>query len=413
MIRRSSVPASYREVTTRAPQEADAKSVGIAPRAVEWVWEAVEALYGSGIHPAIQLCVRVRGQVLIDRAIGHARGNGPPGSDDGPPTPVTPNTPFVALSASKAVTAMVVHGLVERGVLHLDDAVCKYLPEFGRHGKDRITVRHLLAHRAGIPMIPAELMTLDRLGNPDSIREMINDLVPATRPGAVLAYHALSAGFVLAELVAAATGHSIGDALDEIIRSPLGFRGLAYGVPAADVEQVARNYYTGVPVLSLLSARFRRILGYDFADVPDLANDPRFLQGTVPSANIVATANELSRFYQLLLDGGTLDGVRVFEPGTIRRAVAEQSYLELDRTLGLPIRYGLGFMLGGRWVSFYGPDTEQAFGHLGFTNIIAWADPQRDVAAALLTSGKPLLHPALAHVLDIPRRIGLATARVG
>jgi len=122
----------------------------------------------------------------------------------------------------------------------------------------------------------------------------------------------------------------------------------------------------------------------------------------------VATADEFSRFYQLLLDGGTLDGVRVFDPRTIRRATSEQSYLEMDFTLGLPFRYGMGFMLGAQWLSLYGPDTLHAYGHLGFTNVICWADPERDIAAALMTSGKPFIYPELYYLFELLRQIGLA-----
>jgi CubicO group peptidase (beta-lactamase class C family) len=157
---------------------------------------------------------------------------------------------------------------------------------------------------------------------------------------------------------------------------------------------------------------FRRVLGVDFEELPALSNDPRFLAGIIPSANLVATANEMSCFYQLLLEHGALGGVRVFAPKTVARAVAEQTYGEFDRSLGLPIRYSLGFMLGARWLSLYGPGTEHAFGHLGFTNIITWADPERQVAAAVLTSGKPLLYPAVYDLIDIPRQIGRACPRV-
>jgi CubicO group peptidase (beta-lactamase class C family) len=127
---------------------------------------------------------------------------------------------------------------------------------------------------------------------------------------------------------------------------------------------------------------------------------------------MVASADDLSRFYQLLLNGGELDGVRIFDRRTVRRATAEQSYLEFDFTLGLPLRYGTGFMLGGTYLSFYGPDTRHAFGHLGFTNVVGWADRERQVAGALLTSGKPLFHPALYYLFDLMRQIGLACPKV-
>jgi CubicO group peptidase (beta-lactamase class C family) len=256
--------------------------------------------------------------------------------------------------------------------------------------------------------VPPEQITLDRLGRPGGVREAMLGLVPSARPGRQLAYHALSAGFILGEVVERATGRDIRAALQEIVCRPLGLRWMNYGVPEGDPSVVARNYHPGFPVSAAISEMFRNILGFHFAEVAAISNDPRFLRGIIPAGNLVTTANELSLFYQMLLEEGVHDGVRVFDPRTIRRAVSEQSYLEFDRTLLMPIRYGLGFMLGGHWVSLYGPGTERAFGHLGFTNIVAWADPDRQVAAALLTSGKPLIHPGVYYFLEIPRRIGIA-----
>jgi CubicO group peptidase (beta-lactamase class C family) len=116
---------------------------------------------------------------------------------------------------------------------------------------------------------------------------------------------------------------------------------------------------------------------------------------------------------QLLLDGGTLDGVRVFETRTIERAIAEQTYLEVDFTLGAPIRYSMGFMLGGRLASLYGLRTQRAFGHVGFTNVFVYADPSRDVAVALMTTGKPALSPGLARTLMIMQTIAHRMPRDG
>ena len=408
-VRRARVPRDLAGVTTvRAAREADPRNVGATSAGVERVWAAVERLYGSGIHPAVQLCVRRHGQVLIDRAIGHASGNGPDDSPDAPKVPATPDTPFCALSASKAVTAMVVHYLDQENVIRLDDPICEYVPEFGRHGKEWITIRHVLAHRAGIPNLPPQVMRLEHLDDLDEVMDILCDAEPVSRAGRQLAYHAVTGGFVLGELVRRATGRSIRQVLDDVIRRPLGFQWLSYGVAPVDVPRVALNYVTGPPVLPPFSYLFRRGLGVGFHEAVAMANDPRFLTGLVPSANVVATADEFSRFYQLLLDGGALDGVRVFDPRTIRRACCEQSYLEFDFTLGLPFRYGLGFMLGAQWLSLYGPDTFYAFGHLGFTNVICWADPERGVAAALMTSGKPFIYPELYYLFEVLRQIGLA-----
>jgi CubicO group peptidase (beta-lactamase class C family) len=111
----------------------------------------------------------------------------------------------------------------------------------------------------------------------------------------------------------------------------------------------------------------------------------------IPSANAVATSWELARFFECLRRGGEIDGVRIFDEQTVKHATAEQSYREIDLTLFLPIRYGNGLMLGDRPVGLFGQNTPHAFGHLGFTNIFAWADPDRQISVALLTSGKPVV----------------------
>ena len=406
---RAAVPADLDAVTrVRWEAEIAPRELGVDPAARDRVWSAARRLYQSGIHPALALCIRRHGQVLLDRAIGHASGNGPGDPPDAPRVPLRPDSPFVILSASKAVTAMMIHLLDQRNLLRLDDPVCEYIPEFGAHGKQWITIRHVLIHRAGIQNLPAEVLRLENLEDTNAVVQIIARQRPTGRAGRQLAYHAVTGGFVLGEVVRRVTGKSIRTLLDEELRRPLGFRWLGYGAEPADLGDVVTNYVTGPPLLPPLSTLFRRALGVDFGEAVAISNDPRFLLGIIPAGNVIATANEMSRFFQLLLDGGVLDGVRVFEDRTVRRATVEHSYLELDLTIGLPFRYGMGFMLGGDWLSPYGPYTRHAFGHVGLTNIICWADPERRVAAALLTSGKPVFYPELYHLFELLRQIGLA-----
>src|SRR5262249_8851364 len=145
------------------------------------------------------------------------------------------------------------------------------------------------------------------------------------------------------------------------------------------------NAFTGLPAFPPQSWALERALGLGVREVTAASNDPRFLTAIVPSGNVIGTANEASRFFQLLLEAGALDGVRVFPTRRVRRAVREQSYLEVDSFLGLPVRYGMGFMLGGDRFTPYGPHTPRAFGHLGFTNVVAWADPDRQISVGLMT----------------------------
>ena len=404
------VPRDLASVTD-VGEEVAPRAAGVTRQAVEGVWSAAQALYRTGLYPALQICVRRSGRVVLNRAIGHTRGNAPDDPPEGPRETVGVGTPFLLYSASKAITAMVIHKLDEQRILHINDRVCEYIPEFAAGGKDRITIHHVLGHRAGIPNLPPGAMDLDLLDDPQRVVELLCALRPSFPAGRRLAYHAVSGGFVLGEVVRRATGRDVREVLRKEIAEPLGLRWLGYGTAPEDAKRVARDAVTGLPVRAPFSWAFRRALGIGFEDAVRLASDPRFLRGVVPSANIVATAEEVSAFYQCLLDDGELGGVRVFEPRTVRRATAEDSYLELDLTLAVPIRYGLGFMLGGP-VSLFGVRTERAFGHLGFTNIVCWADPDRALAVAILTSGKPFLSPDVARLLGLLLAIGRAFPRL-
>lgn len=400
------------EVADRGFEE-DPRKVGIDRLAIDSIWRALVATYRTGLYPALALCIRRRGHVVFDRSLGHARGNAPFDPTDAHRIKATPGTLFNIFSASKMVTAMLVHLCDQRGLLHLDDPVAHYLPEFGQHGKDRITIRHVLTHRAGIPRIPFQFADVGLLERPAEILAILSSQKPTFRAGRRLAYHALTGGFVLGAIVERVTGKPLRQLMTDEILGPLKFDAFNFGVPSARLHEVAVNAFTGPPIVPPISIFLRRALSVDFVEAVRVSNDPRFLTTTVPAGNIVSTANEASRFMQLLLDGGTLDGVRVFETRTIERAIAEQTYLEVDFTLGAPLRYSMGFMLGGRLASLYGLRTQRAFGHVGFTNVFVYADPSRDIAVSLMTTGKPALSPGLARTLLVMQTIAHRIPRDG
>lgn len=411
-FRRARIPKDLDAVTTVAAEES-AFAVGLTDEGVERIWSAVCSLYRSGIHPAIALCIRRRGAVVLDRAIGHARGNGPGEAKVADKELATPDTPFGIFSASKGTTATLIHLLDERGLVHIGDPIAEYLPRFAENGKAGITLNHLLSHRAGIAGLPKEAFDLDRVDDWEYQRELMYAARPTTRAGKRQAYHAISGGSILGEIVREVTGKSIRDVLaDEILR-PLDFRWMNYGVAPEDVPLVATNYPTGPVLLPPASTFMTRALGGIHPDAATrMSNDPRFLTSVLPAASCVATANELSRFYELLLREGELDGVRVMEGRTIRRACIEQSHLEVDLSLGLPIGFSRGYMLGGKVLSLFGPDTEQAFGHLGWINILGWADPARDISVGLITTGKAALYPEVGRWWQIMNRIGRECPKV-
>jgi CubicO group peptidase (beta-lactamase class C family) len=257
-----------------------------------------------------------------------------------------------------------------------------------------------------VPSLPKEAIDLDQIDDPEFLLGHLCAAKPASRPGKTLAYHATSGGFILAEVVRRATnGRDIRQVLEAEILNPLGFRWNSYGVKPADIDAVAKDELTGPPMLPPLSTLLTRALGLPLDELVELTTDPRFLTAIVPAANVVTTANELSRFFELLRLGGEMDGKRILEPRTIRRALTEQSHLEVDLSLGFPTRFGLGLMLGAKRLSLYGFDTDEAFGHLGFTNMMGWADPERAISAGVMTSGKPALYPELHRFYGLITRI--------
>jgi CubicO group peptidase (beta-lactamase class C family) len=350
---------------------------------------------------------------VLDRAIGHLYGNAPEDPADAPKERIRHDSLFNLFSAAKTVSAMMAHLLEDQRLLHLDDPVAEYFPEFGQNGKAEVTVRQILTHRAGLPALENVAMRLELLANPQRVLELLCEQKPFTVPGRELAYHALTGGFIIGELVRRLTGAGIDALLDKAVRKPLGMKSFTYGVPLEQVPRVARNAFTGAPPLPPVSTIVKRVFGVTVREAVAISNDPRFVSALIPSGNLVCTAEEGSRFFELLLQGGALDGVRIFDRRTVHRAVAETSYLEIDGFLGFPVRYGSGFMLGAKWLSLYGPGTPRAFGHLGFTNVVAWADPERDLSACLMTTGKPLITPGQLMWWNVLRAIASRCSKIG
>lgn len=392
-------------VTSRNPAEVHPAEGGLTHRDVEAIWQSVVTLYKTGLHPSIGLCVRRRGHIVLDRAIGHLRGNAPTDPPDVARVPIRYDSLFNLYSGSKAITAMLIHLLDERGQVHLDDPVSEYIPGFERHGKEWVTLRHILTHRAGIPAVPGEKVDLDLITDFDRIIQLLCDAKPISVPGRRLSYHALTGGYVLAEVVRRVTGRTVREFFHDEVRAPLGFRSFDYGVTESDVDLVAQNAFTGAPALPPYTWLVERSLGVGIHEAVALSNEPKFLTSIVPSGNIIGTAEEGSRFFELLLREGELDGKRIFDRRTVRRAVAEQTFLEVDSFLGMPVRYGMGFMLGSNWFSLYGPNSARAFGHIGFTTVSAYADPERDISVCLMTAGKPFITLGQLAWLNVARTI--------
>ncbi|MEV0078578.1 serine hydrolase [Nocardia neocaledoniensis] len=363
-------------VTTRGEEDESSSP------AAEALWASVRDWYAMGTTPAIQVCLRRHGKVVLNRAIGHGWGNAPTDAADADKVLVTPETPFCGFSTAKGVAATLMTMLVEQGAFALEDPVCRYIPEFAAHGKDRITLGDVLSHSAGIPFVTAPHSGTAAVMDEELAVTVLTELVPSWPPGRFRVYHALTGGLIQRLLVQRATGKRMREHLSEQVLTPLGFRWTNFGVDPADVDKVVPSVKTGPPPSRLAGFLARKALGGRMDNASKTDNDA-FLTAELPSGNLVTTAAELSRFYEILTQGGELDGVRLLRPDSLRDAIRPA-----DRMPGVAGRVSrAGFELGGRRSKF-GRHTEFHFGRSGLTTQYGWADPARGLSGAILTSGK-------------------------
>jgi CubicO group peptidase (beta-lactamase class C family) len=373
--------AAVTDIDTAA--EVDPRTADLDPAAVNAIWEACQNLYRSGVYPLLTLCLRRRGKIVLNRSLGHYR--------DGEVASVT--TPICLFSASKAVSAVLMHLLAEQGEVNLLNPVSYYIPAFAAKGKGSITLHQLLTHRGGIASVPDDI-ELEMLYDHDAALRLICEALPTDHQGRVQAYHTITTGFVFNELIKVTTGLDAQQYLDRYIRKPMGMHYFRYGLTKRDQARVAINTCTGVDNV-LINRALTGILGAHPDQAVAMTNDPRFYRAVIPSANLFGTAEEVSRFYQMLLNHGQWQGKQVLNPLTVHQATRSLGPFVLDKTIKLPMRYSAGFMLGGSPVGMYGMNTQYAYGHLGYANILCWADPQRDIAVSLMNTGKLAIGPHL------------------
>ncbi|WP_460111367.1 serine hydrolase domain-containing protein [Streptomyces sp. YKOK-J1] len=332
--------------------------------------------------------------------------------------PWVPGTAQVVRSATKGVAAAALLLLHQRGELDLDAPVGAYWPEYKAAGKERTLVRHLLAHRAGVPVLDRPL-TPEEAADPDLGAAAVAAQAPVWEPGTDHGYHAQTYSWLTGELIRRITGRPVGAWIAEEIAAPTGAE-LWLGLPEAEQARVGRVGPVETPQASgMLRTRPKRAVSEAYADPGSLTrrafaaitplpdeNAPAYRAAALPASNGIATADGLARFYASLIgevDGGT----RLFTPATVELARAEQS-AGLDRVLVVGTRFGLGPMLHGSASPLLSPGS---FGHPGRGGALAFADPASGVAFGYVTNGfrKSVTADPRAQALVRAVRAGLAT----
>jgi len=329
----------------------------------------------QGIVPSCQLAVAQGGEVVEVLTLGDAVAG-----DD---------TRYVIFSCTKALVASTVWQLLAEGSLQLDDRIAEHIPEFGENGKDQITLEQVLLHISGFPHAP--------LGAPQwSTREGRLSAFAKWRlnwePGTRFEYHATSAHWVLAELIARIDGLDHTEAVRRRVLQPLGLDRLALGVPHDQQHDIAPLVHTGEPPTP---EEFEAVLGVPGIDVGEVTedalmgfNEPDTLALGVPGGGAVSTAADLARFYQALLHNpGDLWDPKWLEIATsdVRNTFDDpMAGVRTNRTIGLVVAGADG--LGSRRGFGHG-NSAGTFGHDGAGGQLAWADPETGLSFVYLTNG--------------------------
>ena len=295
------------------------------------------------------------------------------------------DTLFLVFSNFKGVTATVVHRLVERGVMEYDAPLASYWPEFAKHGKGNVTLRHALSHRAGLP----EFRDVPASDYPSLLQtgRYLEDATPDWAPGASMAYHSMTFGTLLGRAVEGATGMAFGDVMRAEVAHPLGLADIWFGIPA-DVAVSARiatldaahnpDPSTGLGPMTREEHDERAQSATEF-------NTPEARAGCMPAAGLITNAHALVRHYAAMREAG-LYGVRLLNPSTIAESTI--SYSGADGAhVAWTTRMGLGFALGAAIQPFCGIPTvaawPDAFGHTGLGGSISMYCPSHDLAVVM------------------------------
>ena len=323
-------------------------------------------LTSSGKIPAAALCVGQSDSIVHLRFFGKM---GP----DSDALDVSVDTRFLVASLAKPVTVTAAMLLVERGSLTLDDTAATYLPDFGTNGKQNVRLRHLMTHTSGLPDMPPDNLALRARHAP--LSEFVRSIyeVPlAFVPGTQVSYQSTGIA-ILGAIVEVVSGVSLPAFLQREVFDPLGMTATSLGGRPEWESRIAKVRLEPEQV------------GTDWN-----WNTPYWHGLGAPWGGLITSPVDYARFCRMMLKRGTLEGVRMLSPATVRAMTSNQ--LAAMPTLPEDDRrcrpWGLGWR--GNWPGqssqfgdLLGPRT---FGHWGATGTLCWIDPDADAFLVLFTT---------------------------
>ncbi len=341
--------------TVQMPVKADSTS-----KIETFIHEAIDA----GAFPGAVVVVGDRESVLYQQAFGTL-------TYDATAQHVEVHTIYDLASLTKviAATPAVMH-LYDRGKIDLQDPVSSYIDEFVNGQKADVTVRHLLLHTSGLPS------WRDYYKEAENRKQMIQRVIETpleTVPGTHYLYSDLGM-ILLGEIVERISGYRLDEYVERYIYKPLGMDKTQFNPAPEKRDRIAPTEVDTLWRLELVHGVVHDENAY-------------MLDGVAGHAGLFSTSSDLAAFAQMMLNDGSLEGVKIFEPETVRLFTRRSSDV-VDRAYGWGVRSLDSYSSAGSKFS------EDSYGHTGFTGTSIWIDPVQDIYVIFLSNR---VHPDRAN----------------
>ena len=345
----------------------------------------------SKFEVGASFAVEIEGEMVMDLWGGH--------KDAERTMPWQQDTIVNVFSVTKGVTAICAAKLIEQGHLDLHQKVSHYWPEYGCNGKENTTVLDFLCHRAGMFGF-RDQVPLDDWTNWGQFTGILAAQAPFAEPNSIQAYHALTFGWLVGELIRRVDGRTVGVYFKEEIANPLGLD-FAIGLDDSDMARCAQMLMLDkLPSISqlnvlkylpdfLLSKSLTNIkaavsrgfnpIAFDgrAMDNPNFANTTEWRRAEIPAANGHGVASSLATLYGILSNGGSRDGNEVLKPETIELLRTVHSNGPDMVLFGLNYKFGLGHMLNAPITPIGRNRSESMFGHTGIGGAVVFGDVEK------------------------------------
>jgi CubicO group peptidase (beta-lactamase class C family) len=351
--------------------QADPASEGLDPERLERLYRVIDGHIAEGKYPGAQIAFARHGKLLAYKSFGH---------DRLAPTPrsASEESLWLLYSQTKVVTASAIWVLVEQGALTFHDKISDHVPEFAQNSKGDITLAQVLSHRAGYPNArPGSEVWSDH----ELLRKRVCEFELEWWPDTRVHYHGASAHWTCAVLIEAITGRDYREFIRSEVLEPMGLDDIYVGVPAEAQDRC----------VDMHEIEDGKLIGVGSKPGQEKQNEAAFRAAGVPGGGGYATAAALTAFYQMLVQGGTLNGKRLFSPRLIRWVTTNQTGDRIDENFGFPMNRALGPHVRGTGPIIRGLGTiatPGTFGHGGAGSSYSWADPESGLTFTYLANAR-------------------------